>query len=153
MKLGKDVYVGPYTIIEKNVLINNGTWIDAHAHIKPFTTIGKNCKIFHGAVLGEIPQDLKYKGEKSKVFITYPHRKPRILSKTTIHRQLSNMVINEPIIKIRLVRKTSLKTTYFNILYGARLGSFKSIKGLLEYLCRSKENHSQSKYHFCYMKI
>ena len=58
--------MGPYTIIEKDVTIGNGTWIDAHAHIKPFTTIGEKCKIFHGAVLGEIPQDLKYKGEKSE---------------------------------------------------------------------------------------
>ena len=63
-QLGKDVYVGPYTIIENDVIIGDGTWIDAHAHIKPFTTIGKNCKIFHGAVVGEIPQDLKFEGEK-----------------------------------------------------------------------------------------
>ena len=68
-RIGEGVYVGPYAIIEKNVLINNGTWIDAHAHIKPFTTIGKNCKIFHGAVLGEIPQDLKFEGEKSELII------------------------------------------------------------------------------------
>ena len=68
-RIGEGVYVGPYAIIEKNVLISNGTWIDAHAHIKPFTTIGKNCKIFHGAVLGEIPQELKFEGEKSELII------------------------------------------------------------------------------------
>ena len=68
-KLGKDVSVGPYAIIEKNVTIDNGTWIDAHTHIKPFTTIGKDCKIFHGAVVGEIPQDLKFEGEKSELII------------------------------------------------------------------------------------
>ena len=67
--LGKDVSVGPYAIIEKNVTIDNGTWIDAHTHIKPFTTIGKDCKIFHGAVVGEIPQDLKFEGEKSELII------------------------------------------------------------------------------------
>ena len=69
VKLGEDVYVGPYAIIEKNVTISNGTWIDAHAHIKPFTTIGENCRIFHGAVVGEIPQDLKFEGEKSELII------------------------------------------------------------------------------------
>jgi len=69
VKLGKDVYVGPYAIIEKDVIIGNGTWIDAHAHIKPFTSIGENCKIFHGAVVGEIPQDLKFDGEKSELII------------------------------------------------------------------------------------
>ena len=69
MRLGDDIYVGPYAIIEKDVIIGNRTWIDAHAHIKPFTTIGKNCKIFHGAVVGEIPQDLKFEGEKSELVI------------------------------------------------------------------------------------
>ena len=69
VKLGDDIYVGPYAIIEKDVIIGNRTWIDAHAHIKPFTTIGKDCKIFHGAVVGEIPQDLKFDGEKSELVI------------------------------------------------------------------------------------
>ena len=68
-QLGKDVYVGPFAIIEKDVIIGDGTWIDAHTHIKPFTTIGKDCKIFHGAVIGEIPQDLKFEGEKSELII------------------------------------------------------------------------------------
>ena len=68
-KLGKDVHVGPYTIIEKDVIIGDGTWIDAHTHIKSFTTIGNNCKIFNGAVLGGIPQDLKFGGEISHLII------------------------------------------------------------------------------------
>ena len=68
-KLGKDVHVGPFAIIEKDVTIGEGTWINAHAHIKSFTTIGNNCKIFNGTVLGEIPQDLKFEGEKSELII------------------------------------------------------------------------------------
>jgi len=68
-KLGENVSVGSYSIIEHDVHIGNNTYIDAHAHIKPFTTIGKDCKIFHGAVLGEIPQDLKFDGEKSQLII------------------------------------------------------------------------------------
>ncbi len=68
-QLGKDVSVGSYSIIENDVKIGYNTCIDAHAHIKPYTTIGKDCNIFHGAVLGEIPQDLKYDGEKSQLII------------------------------------------------------------------------------------
>ena len=68
-QLGKDVCVGPFAIIERDVIIGDGTWIDAHTHIKPFTTVGKDCKIFHGAVVGEIPQDLKFEGEKSELII------------------------------------------------------------------------------------
>ena len=68
-QIGNNVSVGHYSIIEKNVIVGDGTWIDAHAHIKPYTTVGKDCKIFHGAVVGEIPQDIKYNGEKSKLII------------------------------------------------------------------------------------
>ncbi len=42
------MYVGPFAIIEKDVTIGDNTWIDAHAHIKSFTTIGKDCKILMG---------------------------------------------------------------------------------------------------------
>ena len=68
-QLGKNVHVGHYTIIGKDVKIGNETWIDSHAQIKPFTTIGKKCKIFNGAVVGEIPQDIKFSGEKSELII------------------------------------------------------------------------------------
>ena len=67
--IGNNVSVGPYSIIEHDVKIGSNTHIDAHAHIKPYTTIGKDCNIFHGAVVGEIPQDLKFNGEKSQLII------------------------------------------------------------------------------------
>ena len=37
--------------------------------ILPGTRIGKNCNIFPGAVIGAIPQDMKFKGEYSTVEI------------------------------------------------------------------------------------
>jgi len=64
-QLPSDIEVGPYSIIGDNVKIGEGTKIDAFCVIEGNTTIGKRCKIFTGAVLGSIPQDLKYKGEKS----------------------------------------------------------------------------------------
>lgn len=69
VQLGKNVQVGPYAIIEGDVIIGDDTVIEAGAHIVNTTTIGKNCKIFQGAVIGQIPQDLKYKGEKTAVII------------------------------------------------------------------------------------
>jgi len=68
-QVGENVSVGPYTIIENDVTIGDNTCIDAHTHIKPYTSIGKDCNIFHGAVIGEIPQDLKYDDEKSQLII------------------------------------------------------------------------------------
>jgi len=63
--LADDIEVGPYAIIGDNVTIGAGTKIAAFAHLYGNTTIGRDCRIFTGAILGSIPQDLKYKNEKS----------------------------------------------------------------------------------------
>ena len=63
------VQVGPFVYIDKDVEIGAGTIIDANATILEGTRIGKNCHIFPSAVVGAIPQDLKFKGEKTYVFI------------------------------------------------------------------------------------
>ncbi|RKY32093.1 MAG: acyl-[acyl-carrier-protein]--UDP-N-acetylglucosamine O-acyltransferase [Candidatus Omnitrophota bacterium] len=62
-EIGENVEIGPYAVIEENVKIGDGTLIGPFVHICGYTEIGKNCKIFTGATVGSIPQDLKYKGE------------------------------------------------------------------------------------------
>ncbi|MFC1624006.1 acyl-ACP--UDP-N-acetylglucosamine O-acyltransferase [Candidatus Omnitrophota bacterium] len=64
-KLADDIEVGPYAIIGPCVEIHRATKIGSHAVIEGNTTIGENCRIFTGACIGSIPQDLKYKGEES----------------------------------------------------------------------------------------
>jgi len=64
-KLGKGVILGPYAIIGNDVTIGEDTIIGAHCVIDNRTTLGKRCQVFTGAVLGSIPQDLKYKSENS----------------------------------------------------------------------------------------
>jgi UDP-N-acetylglucosamine acyltransferase len=44
-------------------MIGDGTWIGPRVHIANGTRLGKDCKVFSGAVIGGPPQDLKYKGE------------------------------------------------------------------------------------------
>ncbi len=68
-KLGRNVEVGPYSIIGPNVEIKDNTTIGPHVVIDGWTTIGNNNKIFNGASIGLEPQDLKYHGEKSFLFI------------------------------------------------------------------------------------
>jgi UDP-N-acetylglucosamine acyltransferase len=69
VELGSGVTVGPYTIIQGRVTIGPDTQIGPHVVIKEFTTIGARCRIFQFAALGEIPQDLKFGGEKSQLII------------------------------------------------------------------------------------
>lgn len=64
-KLADDVEVGPYTIIGPDAEIDVSTRVASHVVIEGRTSIGKGCQIFTGACVGSIPQDLKYKGERS----------------------------------------------------------------------------------------
>jgi UDP-N-acetylglucosamine acyltransferase len=59
-RLGDGVVVGPGAVIGPDVTIGAGTRIDSHALVTGWTTIGRDCHIHHGAVLGTAPQDLKY---------------------------------------------------------------------------------------------
>lgn len=68
-QLDEDVEIGPYAVVDKNAKIGKSTCIEGFAQILGYTQIGKNCHIFPYAIIGSIPQDLKYKGEKSFVVI------------------------------------------------------------------------------------
>src|SRR5215211_6007300 len=64
-KLGNNVTIDPFAVIHDDVTIGDGTHIMSHAIIMTHSRIGKNCRIFPGAVIGGIPQDLKFVGEET----------------------------------------------------------------------------------------
>lgn len=68
-KLGDNIEVGPYAYIAGNVEIGDGCKILPHATIFDYVKMGKNCTVFPGAVIGAIPQDLKFEGEVTYVEI------------------------------------------------------------------------------------
>jgi UDP-N-acetylglucosamine acyltransferase len=68
-QIADDVAVGPYSIIGPNVSIDSGSVVGPHVVINGNTTIGKKNKFFQFASIGEEPQDLKYKGESTKLII------------------------------------------------------------------------------------
>lgn len=67
--LDADVEIGPYAVISGGVRLGRGVRVGSFCVIENDTTIGAGCKIFTGAVIGSIPQDLKYNGAKSSVVI------------------------------------------------------------------------------------
>ncbi len=67
--IGEDVEIGPFCYISSQAVIGDGTTIAQGACIYGKTTIGKYNKIFSYAVLGSIPQDLKYNGEDVELII------------------------------------------------------------------------------------
>ncbi len=68
-KIAEDVTIGPYTIISGDAEIGKGVRIEAFAQVLGHTKIGDNCHIFSQSVVGSIPQDLKYKGQRSYLAI------------------------------------------------------------------------------------
>lgn len=68
-ELGPGAAVGPYAVIGEHVRLGAGTKVGAHCVLEGRTVIGRDCELFTGAVIGSIPQDLKYKGEVSYVEI------------------------------------------------------------------------------------
>ncbi len=68
-KIDPSVVIDPFVCIDNNVEIGAGTKIGSNVTICEGVRIGKNCNIFPGAVIGAIPQDLKFKGEESLVII------------------------------------------------------------------------------------
>lgn len=68
-KLGQNVIIEPFVYVGRNTEIGDGSHIMSKADIREGARIGKNCYIFPGAVIGGIPQDLKFKGEDSLAVI------------------------------------------------------------------------------------
>ena len=68
-QIGENVAIAPYVFISADSIIGDGTTIAQGACIYGKTTIGKNNRIFSHAVIGSVPQDLKYNGEEVELVI------------------------------------------------------------------------------------
>ena len=68
-KVSSSAKIGPYTVIGHNVEIGENVIIHSHVNISGNTTIGDGTIIFPFASIGNAPQDLKYKGENTKLEI------------------------------------------------------------------------------------
>ena len=68
-ELGTNVEVGPFSYVEKDVVIDNDTVIAPRVSVLRYTTIGRKCSIHSGAILGDTPQDLAFEDAVSYVMI------------------------------------------------------------------------------------
>ncbi|MBA4406726.1 acyl-[acyl-carrier-protein]--UDP-N-acetylglucosamine O-acyltransferase [bacterium] len=66
-KIADDIIVGPFAIIHDDVEIGEGCEIGPHAVIYDYARIGKRVKIFQGASIANLPQDLKF--DKGKTLL------------------------------------------------------------------------------------
>jgi len=68
-EIDASVEIGPYCVIERNVIIKKGTKLLSHVVIQGRTEIGENCTISPFASLGGPPQDISYKEEDTSLFV------------------------------------------------------------------------------------
>ncbi|HJQ32537.1 MAG TPA: acyl-ACP--UDP-N-acetylglucosamine O-acyltransferase [Pyrinomonadaceae bacterium] len=82
-ELAPGVRVGPYAVVEEHVQIGEGCEIGAHAVVKRFTSLGERNRVAEHATLGGEPQDVKFKGEPSRLIVGDDNQ---IREYVTIHR-------------------------------------------------------------------
>lgn len=68
-KIGKNVRIDAFAVVEEKVNIGDGTHIMSGATVLDHSTIGSHCTLFPNSVIGGVPQDLKYAGEETTVEI------------------------------------------------------------------------------------
>ena len=67
--IAESAEIGPFAYIEANVEIGERTVVMANASVMSGARIGDDCQIFPSAVVGAIPQDLKFRGEDTLAII------------------------------------------------------------------------------------
>ena len=68
-ELGEGVSIGPFSVVGSQVRLGDGVHLESHVVVGGDTQIGANTRIFPFASIGLQPQDLKYKGEASRLEI------------------------------------------------------------------------------------
>jgi UDP-N-acetylglucosamine acyltransferase len=82
-EIATDAQIGAYSIIGPDVHIGKQTVVGPHVVIESHTDIGERCHIYQFAAIGAAPQDLKFKGEQTRVIIGNDNT---IREFVTIHR-------------------------------------------------------------------
>ncbi|MDD3050543.1 MAG: acyl-ACP--UDP-N-acetylglucosamine O-acyltransferase [Candidatus Cloacimonetes bacterium] len=112
-KIGKDVEIGPFCIIGNNVEIGDNCRLVSNVIVDGNTTIGKNNIFYHSSVIGTAPQDLKYRGEVTRLIIGDNNT---VREFATINRSAT---MDEP----TRVGNNNLLMTYSHIAHNCQLGN------------------------------
>jgi UDP-N-acetylglucosamine acyltransferase len=112
--LAEGVEVGPYSIIGPDVHIGKDTVIGPHAVVESQTDIGEGNRISQFASIGGAPQDLKYKGEKTRVVIGNHNT---IREYVTINRATTSDI------GVTIIGDHNLLMAYTHVAHNCKLGN------------------------------
>ena len=65
--IGDRVEIGPFAVVGPEVALGPDVVLKPHAVVTGRTDLGEGSVVFPGAVVGEVPQDLKYRGEATRL--------------------------------------------------------------------------------------
>jgi UDP-N-acetylglucosamine acyltransferase len=68
-RIGPDCQIGPFSLIGGDVSLGAGVIVKSHAVVTGWANLGAGSVVFPFASVGEIPQDLKYKGERTRLIV------------------------------------------------------------------------------------
>lgn len=112
--ISEGVEIGPYTIIGPDVNIGKNTIVGPHVVIESHTDIGEGCRIFQFASIGAVPQDLKFRGEGTRVIIGNYNT---IREFATIHRATSADI------GVTIIGDRNLLMAYTHVAHNCKLGN------------------------------
>ena len=113
VEIGADVVVEPFAFVGPEVTIGAGTWVGPHATLLGHTSMGRDCKLFPGCVVGADSQDLKYNGEPTTVSIG---DRTSIRECVTIHRATTDKMVTR-------VGSDCLIMAYVHIAHDVQVGN------------------------------
>ena len=67
--IGEGCQIGPFSVIGPEVTLGRGVVVKSHAVVTGWTEVGDETVIFPFACVGEVPQDLKFKGERTRLIV------------------------------------------------------------------------------------
>ena len=96
VQIGSNVKIGPFCYINGTIKIDDNTELKSHVSITGKTSIGKNNIFYPFSNIGCDPQDLKFKGEDSELFIGNNNviRENVTISKGTLDGGMSTIIHN-----------------------------------------------------------
>jgi UDP-N-acetylglucosamine acyltransferase len=68
-RIGPGCQIGPYAIIGPEVTLGRGVVVKPHGVVTGWTEVGDETVIYSFACVGEVPQDLKYRGEHTRLIV------------------------------------------------------------------------------------
>ncbi len=68
-KIGENVTIEPFATVQRDVVIGDGSWVGPTAVLWDGSRLGNNVKVFPGASISSIPQDLKFAGERTETIV------------------------------------------------------------------------------------